>query len=316
MTSMPSVSVVIAVYNGEKYLAQAIESALAQSFPPSEIIVIDDGSKDGTPGVINDYKKKGVVISQRVEPNTGVANGMNTGMTMATGKYIAFLDHDDVWFRDKLKKQVEAMERYPEAGLACCNFAHRPESLKRRVFHFSKLNFAKSFDFKDSVMRQPFLTMVKESIIGTSSVVLLRRSIAQQVGLFNRKYRVSGDYDYWMRCSLVAPFVVLKDALLYKRTHATNISADRIFTFTEYRQILRELPMEIQKTGRNKTWEALCRQEAANISYMLGNLCFERGEKVKTFEFFDQGFQENKTFANLFVYGMLTLKKRIRSLRG
>ena len=312
----PSVSVVIAVYNGEKYLAQAIESALAQSFPPSEIIVIDDGSKDGTPAVIESYKKRGVVVSRRVEPNAGVANAMSAGMAMATGKYIAFLDHDDVWFRDKLKKQVEAMERYPEAGLACCNFAHRPESLRRRVFHFSKLNFGRHFDFENLILREPFLTMVRESIIGTSSVVFLKRSVAEQVGSFNRKYRVSGDYDYWMRCSLVAPFVVLKDVLLYKRTTATNISADRVFTFTEYRQILRELPLEIQKTGGNKRWEALCRQEAAKISYMLGNLCFERGERARTFEFFDQGLRESKTLANLFAYGTLTLKKRIRCLHG
>ena len=156
--------------------------------------------------------------------------------------------------------------------------------------------------------------MVQASIIGTSSAVLLRRSVAKQVGLFNRKYRVSGDYDYWMRCSLVTPFVVLNDILLYKRTHATNISADMVLTFTEYRQVLRELPLEFQKTGGNRAREALCLQEAANISYMMGNHCFDRGEKAKDFEFFRQGLRDNKTLRNFFVYGSLTLKKKIRSL--
>ena len=307
----PKVSVVIAVYNGVPYLKKALDSVLAQTHPAHEIIVIDDGSTDETPRLLTSYGNK--IITQRFA-NAGVATAMNRGLELATGDYVAFLDHDDVWFRDKLKKQVEAMERYPEAGLACCNFAHRPAALKRRVFHFSKLTFPEDFDFKEPLLRDPFLTMAKNSIIGTSSVVLLRRDFAKKVGFFNPRYRVSGDYDYWMRCSLLAPFVVLNDVLLYKRTHATNISADMVLTFTEYRQVLRNLPLEFQKMGGNKAWEAICRQEAANISYMMGNHCFDRGDKAKAFEFFREGVQDNRTIQNFLVGGSLTLKKKVRSL--
>src|SRR5258708_6301139 len=100
----PSISVIIPVYNGEKFVAEAIRSVLAQDFKAHEIIVIDDGSTDSTPAILEGFKGK--IICKRIE-NGGVSHARNVGLGIATGNFIAFLDHDDIWFKCKLKKQAD-----------------------------------------------------------------------------------------------------------------------------------------------------------------------------------------------------------------
>ncbi len=112
------VSVIITVYNGEQFIARAIDSVLAQTAKPYELIVINDGSKDGTLEVLKRYEGK---IRYITIPNGGVSNARNTGIKMATGDFVAFLDADDVWHLDKLEKQLGAFARYPETGLCCCD---------------------------------------------------------------------------------------------------------------------------------------------------------------------------------------------------
>ncbi|MBK9638742.1 MAG: glycosyltransferase family 2 protein [Bacteroidetes bacterium] len=97
------VSVIIPVYNGEKFVAASIESALKQSYSPIEIIVINDGSTDGTQEILNQFEGKIIVIRQK---NAGQADARNHGLTIAKGKYIALLDSDDLFIPEKIEKQI------------------------------------------------------------------------------------------------------------------------------------------------------------------------------------------------------------------
>jgi glycosyltransferase involved in cell wall biosynthesis len=108
------VSVVIPVRNGERYVGQAIESALHQTRPPSEIIVVDNGSQDASRTVAERFGRPIVVVD---EPIQGTARARNAGLRIARGEFIAFLDADDLWDREKLARQMQIFERDPEAGL-------------------------------------------------------------------------------------------------------------------------------------------------------------------------------------------------------
>ena len=111
---MPRVSVVVTTYNQRAYIAAAIESALGQTFSDREVVVVDDGSTDGTDAIVVSFGDRVRLIRQE---NQGIAGARNTGVLNARGELVAFLDGDDLWEPDKLAFQVETAERYPQAGL-------------------------------------------------------------------------------------------------------------------------------------------------------------------------------------------------------
>jgi len=117
--AQPTVAVVIPVFNGEKYLREAILSALAQTYAPNEIIVVNDGSTDGTRSIVESFGNRVVCIDQI---NQGAAAARNAGTKAATSNWIAFLDADDYWLPEKLKKQIAALERCPTADLVYSGF--------------------------------------------------------------------------------------------------------------------------------------------------------------------------------------------------
>jgi glycosyltransferase involved in cell wall biosynthesis len=115
---MPRVTVITAAYNAAEYLAETIESVLAQTYSDFEYIVVDDGSDDATPDIIAEYASR--IVSLR-QPNAGEGAARNRGFEIATGEYVAIVDADDVWAQEKLECQVLAMESQPDAGLCYTN---------------------------------------------------------------------------------------------------------------------------------------------------------------------------------------------------
>src|SRR5262245_10450327 len=115
MPAERSISVVIAVYNGEAMIGDAVASVLAQTLPPAEVIVVDDGSSDGTPAVVDRIAAGEPRVRRlRQDPNQGQAAALNRGVAEARGAYLAFLDADDVWRPDKLARQAALLDARPE----------------------------------------------------------------------------------------------------------------------------------------------------------------------------------------------------------
>ncbi len=110
MRNNPLVSVIIPVYNGERYLAEAIGSVLAQTYTPFELIIIDDGSSDNSSGIARSFKE----VRYYHQSNQGVAAARNAGISFAHGGFIAFLDQDDIWMHDKLSVQMDYLLQHPE----------------------------------------------------------------------------------------------------------------------------------------------------------------------------------------------------------
>lgn len=221
-------SVIIPVYNGERYIANALGSVFAQTFAPYEVIVVDDGSTDGTPRALERFGRS--IKTVRTQ-NRGVSNARNIGMLLAGGTHIAFLDSDDVWFRDKLLRHASWAERFPHAGVFCSNYIMRyPSKGYRLERHFSCPRFHKELASRSLVFNRPLpdplSLLARRNFIGSPSSCVLSKKAVARIGFFDSALRYAEDYDYWLRCASSETFVLLPEVLVFKRTHSTNATSD------------------------------------------------------------------------------------------
>ncbi|MCY3779183.1 MAG: glycosyltransferase family 2 protein [Chloroflexi bacterium] len=216
---MPLVSVIMPVYNGEKYLAEAIESILAQSFADFELLVVDDASQDGSVEVIRSYEN----LDDRIrffqhERNMGHGTTLNTGLAEATGAYIATMDCDDVSLPVRLEKQVNFLESHPGIGAV--------GTCARVVNHDLTATF---FDF--NVPRQHAL-ITFNLFFGASFVeatVMVRREFPMSVQGYEpgRRYVTNLELNLRLLAKTPIRFANLPDNLMLYRQHEHSLSADR-----------------------------------------------------------------------------------------
>lgn len=208
--SLGLVSVVVPVYNCALYLQQAIESIRVQTYRSVEIIIVDDGSTDNTPEVI---KALGDDIVSIRQPNGGPGKARNKGIDAATGEFIAFLDADDVWLPDKLKKQVDYLETHPEVGLVYSQTA----------------NFVDGKPIGDEASPQIAISglifdeLLSDTIIPLPSVVV-RTEIARKVDGFDESLLTAEDTNFYLKVAYAYYIGVVPEVLLLRRLHASNLS--------------------------------------------------------------------------------------------
>jgi len=307
----PKISVVIPVYNSEDFIAKTIESVFSQSYPAHEIIVIDDGSTDDTPKILERFKDK--IISKRIENTGSPSTPRNIAMGMATGDYIAFLDADDLWFKNKLKRQVEFILKYPNAGFFCCDFAvRRPDRRLRLKKHFSLLRCRKQMNFDEPLKIDPFKLLIEENFVGGPLTVVIKKEIIDKVGKFADCLIYTVDYDYWLRCARITGFVVISDLLAYKKTHSTNFSSDRIRFYIRHGNTLKKTMQEMSSYITEKGLLYECRMALAENCYNLGNSYFEAGKIKNTFSAYGRGMLCAGTLKNMVLFASAVSKKIIR----
>jgi teichuronic acid biosynthesis glycosyltransferase TuaG len=183
MVSFPNetVSVIIPVFNDEAFLRQAIDSVLAQTYRDLELIVVDDASTDGTPRIVEGYGE--AVRFCRLEKNEGVAVARNTGLSLATGRYVAFLDSDDCWLPTKIEKQVACLKNHPTGF--CFTAYERMDSEGKHIK--ANLPFRQQVDYR---------LLLKNTLIATSTVLIDRN----RLGDFRMPLMRSGqDYACWLQ---------------------------------------------------------------------------------------------------------------------
>lgn len=214
LRSMPEVSVIIPTYNRGDLISDTIDSVLAQSFQDFEILVVDDGSTDNTREVLKKYAGK---ITYLNIVHTGLpAAARNAGLKQAKGKYVAFLDSDDIWMPEKLAKQVAVLENYPEIDLVCSNaYIYRENEEQKKELYL------KDVQVKNGNV---FARLLKDNFIINSSV-LVRRSAIDRTGAFseNPELRALEDYDLWLKIALDTGIYFMPEALLMYRDHGGSI---------------------------------------------------------------------------------------------
>jgi len=207
----PKVSVVIPAYNAIAYLPETIASALQQSFQDFEILVVDDGSTDGTCEWIANLADSRVrAIAQS---NGGCASARNHGIREAKGDYIAFLDADDIWEPQKLEKQVRILDSSPSVGLVN-TWIYNIDGQGQLIENLGK----------PTAEGRVWASVIEENPVMCGSAPIVRRQCFDEVGLFDQTLRSAEDWDMWIRIAKQYEFAVVKEPLVRYRIHAGSKS--------------------------------------------------------------------------------------------
>jgi glycosyltransferase involved in cell wall biosynthesis len=210
MASPPLVSVLITAWNKERYLDAAIRSALEQTRPADEVLVVNDGSTDGTKEIILSYGSRVRLLDQE---NQGAARARNTGIAAAQGQYIAFLDADDVWKPHKLATQLRILEAHPEVALV----SSRAEMVDEDAAALHRLTDPRTGSDYDRPRDWHRHLLMKGNDVMTSSVVVSKSALLEVGGFFDERRIVSHDYELWIRLSAGRLFWLGTEPLVYYR---------------------------------------------------------------------------------------------------
>lgn len=189
-----SISVVIPAYNSEAHVGRALDSVLAQTFGADEIIVVDDGSTDGTGKVVASYGERVKCIRQE---NAGPGAARNTGIHAATGNWVAFLDADDEWVAEKLKLQVDLLKRNTELMWVSANYSCFQEDRDLRAAYLPQAKVERLLDGKDYF--ENFLKAFASDCWGHLDTVLINREALLEVGDFATAHKTMEDLDFLWR---------------------------------------------------------------------------------------------------------------------
>ena len=215
----PVVSVVIPAHNAGRFLPETLASVFDQSYSSYEVIVVDDGSTDGTRQTLGAYEGR---VIYRHQQNRGPSAARNAGIGTARGNYIAFLDADDLWTRDKLKLQVDFMEQNPQIGLV---FSDMEEFDHEKILCRSLLE--KTLLKSEMIASRPVVDagrkLLVEDFIPTSTV-LIRKECLAKTGLFDESLHFVEDRELWLRVAASFPMAVLPVVVGRKRVHGANLT--------------------------------------------------------------------------------------------
>ena len=208
----PKVSIIIPAYNGSDYLNEAIDSALAQTYKNIEIIVINDGSNDdgATDKVAKSYRDKIRYFNK--EKNGGVSTALNLGIKKMTGKYFSWLSHDDMYYPNKIEKQIKELTKLKN----------------KKIILYSNYSLLENNEMTNVILDHEMLVK-KEKYSLLRGVVngitpLIQKDIMDEIGYFDTKLRCTQDYEYWHKIQKKYKFVHMKDVLAITRLHSKQVA--------------------------------------------------------------------------------------------
>ena len=231
------ISVVMSVYNGERYLSLAIESILNQTFQDFEFIIVDDGSTDHSLEIIRKYEKKDSRIRVLVQENQGLAAALNNGIAMARGKYIARMDDDDISLPNRLEIQYRFMESHPEilasSGLAIVINKWGDEYAEWKTEEDSSKIDSKHINEGCTSLCHP--------------ASIIRKSAWEAVGGYSSDIRYAQDLDFWLKLGEIGTLANLAEPLILYRMH--NNSASGTHRQEQYKCMLLAIKRARQRRG-------------------------------------------------------------------
>ena len=204
-TNKPLVSVLMTSYNREKFIASAIESVVASTYDNWELVIVDDGSSDNTLNIAESYAQKESRIKIfRNEKNLGDYPNRNRAASLANGKYLKYVDSDDMLYPWGLKILVESMEQFPEAGWGLCSLMQ--DNDKPYPFQLDKENIFRYHNFKSPLFHKAPLSSI------------IRKDAFDAVGGFSGKRQI-GDTEMWHLLALKYPVVLMPHGMVWYRFH-------------------------------------------------------------------------------------------------
>lgn len=258
---VPLVSVVIPNYNYGRYLRQAVDSALGQTYPRREILVVDDGSTDESEAVLRGYGDR---IRRLRQSRQGVAAARNRGVAESRGDLLAFLDADDRWLPEKLERQVARWIAEPELGLVHCG-VHLIDAEGRRLGTLR--------EGVEGWAAPELLLFRRLTYVTGGSGSLVPREVFEAAGGFDPRLSTSADWDFYYRVAVRRRFGFVPEPLVEMRRHGTNMHAN-------IRAMERDMLWAYAKAFRDPAPEihALRRQAYGNLHMVLAGCFFRAGQ--------------------------------------
>lgn len=264
------VSIIIPTYNREKYIAEALQSILQQSYTHWECIIVDDGSTDASKTIVDNFVKTDSRFQYVKRPNTypkGVNACRNYGITLSKGDYIAFCDDDDFWLPKKLEQQIAVFNTHPDVGLVTGNveFVNTYSVRTGRVINQQKGNTGYVFEAYLFKNRTSAITPV------------FKKEVLSKTGLLNMTLFLSEDWEFWRRVSYYYKFYAIDDVLACVRKHQTNnslkVNETALGQYKTYKQ-LTDLLLQWGKNKFNtKEFNLIQRVEQERYVQLLQNHC-------------------------------------------
>jgi glycosyltransferase involved in cell wall biosynthesis len=260
---MPRVSVIMSVYNGERYLREAVESILGQTFTNFEFIIIDDGSIDQTAMILQTIDDERIRVF-RNQKNIGLASSLNRGLGLARGEYVARMDADDISLPERFEKQVEFLDNHPMACVVSGGYISVDESGNETM--------VVTFPTDNATLQARLL---QHCCICHGSA-MMRKECLETIGGYRPAFRVAEDHDLFLRLAEKFEVANLAEPLYKYRVITSSISVHRKYELDQFVELAKELAKERRETGQDWLSTAEPQETARRIAQRLPKNVIER----------------------------------------
>jgi glycosyltransferase involved in cell wall biosynthesis len=257
----PLVSAIIPNYNYSRFVSQAVDSALRQTYPNVEVIVVDDGSKDNSIEILQKFGDKIRLVQQK---NAGVSAARNNGVAHSNGEFLAFLDADDFWMPEKIEKQVDLFLKKPELGLVHVGVLDINEHDEP---------FRTWENGQEGWVAEEFLLLSRPVVFGGGSGLMVSHKAFTAIGGFDTELATAADWDLFYRLSCLYPIGFVPEVLLTYRFHNSNMSSN-------VQRMEREMMRGYQKAfqEKNEKVQKIRRTAYGNLHKVLAGSYFHARE--------------------------------------
>jgi len=275
MEKQPLVSVIIPCYNGEKFISEAIESVLNQTYQNWELIVVDDGSTDNSRNIVQKYINNKIILIKH-KYNKGIAKTKNAGIVNARGKYIAFLDQDDIWLNSKLDLQLKCFELgNSDIGVVCTGMIFTDDVLRPRYI----------FKGFDDIDQEKLIKNLYLKPTNSSSIMMVKKECFDRIGTFNEDLIGWDDYELLMRLATISQIKYIRGPLVKKRIHKDN--AQKLSTVqNETEKVFTQILVLHPFLKKYKNIKESNRLYANSIKF------FERGNRILAYNILKKSIQK------------------------
>ncbi len=292
---MPQISVVIPAYNAARWIAETVESVLAQTFQDFEIIVVDDGSTDETAAAVAKFKRVKCIH----QVNGGLSSARNAGIRAAMGEYIAFIDADDLWVHDKLDAQMALLKQTGLAWVYSDAYAFDSET-RSFLFEFSQMRYQHEGDVLQSLLLEDFIPM---------PTPILKRHVFDEVGFFTEDTNLHSaeDWDMWLRTAAKYPVGFVKRPLAMYRVHPASMiqSALPSVLYTANLNVI-----ELAVSREPSRLANLKKRAVSRSSVRIGQLCVRRNDLHRARGMFAQAIRLSPSRVSAYAYWLGTFAGR------
>ncbi len=265
--SLPLVTVVICTFNGELFLEKTLNSVLAQTYSNFEMVIVDDGSSDGTVSIIERFACQYPFIRPFFRDNHGLPASRNFAFSKAEGEWIAIIDQDDLCYPGRLSRQMEVAQGYPSAGLVFCNTHYINECDEVIGDHMSRFSLPESFIRKGEAAN----LLLRLGCFIDSESCFIKRETVQQLGAQDELLSHACDYEYFIRAGFVVDFAYSLDILAAWRIHAKQSTKTNRKRYLEVRNVYRRYFWSKNVTYLTKVvlLKNLCKSFAIDIVHIV-----------------------------------------------